>query len=246
MRRQRSSGPRRSAASGGRRRWCCTCSPRVAPEMTEETVGCAASPAMATSRTESPRSAAYASRASMRSQSALASQPARLGVEVGAGTGRGGLAAAVLAGEQAVLQREERQHAQAEALARRDQLALDVAVEQRVAVLRRHERARGPWSPRSTRRRRPASRRSWSSRGSAPCPRGPARSAHRASRRSGSPGRARAAGRGRCGRSAAGAGSPRPRAGCSGATRARRGPRRWRPACPCRTWWRRRTRRGDP
>ncbi len=46
---------------------------------------------------------------------------------------------AVLAGEQAVLEREERQHAEPELLAGRHDLVLDRAVEQRVAVLHRHE-----------------------------------------------------------------------------------------------------------
>ena len=98
--------------------------------MTEETVGWAARPAMATSRIERSRASAYASRASIRSQSAPASQPARLASRsarepVGAASPR-----RYLPGEQAVLEREERQQPQAESLARRDELALDAAVEQ--------------------------------------------------------------------------------------------------------------------
>ena len=55
-----------------------TCSARETPEMTEETVGWAASPAIATSRIERSRASAYASRASMRSQSAVGQPAARL------------------------------------------------------------------------------------------------------------------------------------------------------------------------
>ena len=64
------------------------------------------------------------------------------------------------------------QQPEVEALAGRRHLVLDGAVEQRVLVLHRHEARPGPRSPTSTRRPRPASRRSWSSRRRAPCPRG--------------------------------------------------------------------------
>ena len=132
----------RSSSVGSQRRaeaLVRTCSPRVAPEMTEETVGWAASPAIATSRMERPRSAAYAASALDAVPVGLRQPAGAAGVEVGARARGSRLAAAVLAGQQAVLQREERQHAQPEPLARGDHLALDVAVEQGVPVLHRDE-----------------------------------------------------------------------------------------------------------
>ena len=117
--------------------------------MTEPTIGCAARPAIATSSTDRSRFSAYAVNASTRSQSAFVSQPARSGSALGPRAGRRRLAAVVLAGEQATLEREVGQHPDAVGLAGRDHVVLERAVEQGVVVLDRHEalqagRARGP------------------------------------------------------------------------------------------------------
>ena len=135
----------------------------------------------------------------------------------------------VLAGQQPVGQREERQHAEAEGVGGRQQLALDVAVQQRVLVLRRDERCpRGACGP--PRRRRPsASRRSSNARCSGPFRRPPDRPGRPGSPRSASADPAGATGRGRSSRCPAGAATPRPRPGCSGGIRGRRSPVRSRP-----------------
>ena len=136
-------GSHRSAAALAR-----TWSPRVAPEITDPTAGWAARPAIATSRSVRSRSSAYDVSASMRSHSASRSHCERSGSSAAPGARRRRLAAVVLAGQQAVLEREVRQQPDAERLARRHHLVLDGPVEQRVAVLRRHE----PLQPRRPRR----------------------------------------------------------------------------------------------
>ena len=190
--------------------FACTCSALVAPAITDATAGCAASAPIATSSNARPCSSAQARSASTRSSLASVTNAG------GAGQPRAGRdppVAGDLAGQQALGQREERQDAQAEVLARpgpprarsRAPAASTRSARRRTASSRRR--------PRGARRRRSASRRGSSARCSGPCPRGPARAARPGSPRSGSPGPARAAGTGRCGRCAAGAATARPRTG---------------------------------
>ena len=128
-----------------------------------------------------PRSRANASSASIRSQVASStSRPCSARREPsGAGS-----PAPVLPGEQAAREREVRQQPEPEPLAGRDQVALGVAREPRVLVLRRDEPRLAPRRRRPRPPPRPARPRGSSGRGSAPCPRARARPSRRASPRS--------------------------------------------------------------
>ncbi len=114
-----------------------TCSGVVAPAITEATVGWAARPPIATSSGFRPRSRAKRSSASIRSHVASSTSSPCAARRVPSGAGP---AAAVLAGQQTAREREVREQPDPEPLADRDQVALGLAREPRVLVLRRDER----------------------------------------------------------------------------------------------------------
>jgi hypothetical protein len=104
-----------------------TCSGFVAPAITDATAGIAARPPIATSSNDTPRS--RANRSSCSSRSLPPPAPPLFPPPP----------APVLAGEQAARERKERQHPDSEPLAGRQDLVLDLTLDERVVVLRRHE-----------------------------------------------------------------------------------------------------------
>ena len=113
-----------------------TCSGVVAPAITEATAGWAARPPIATSsRPQAAVAREGLERLDPVPRRVVDVEPLRREARA---LGRR-LAAAVLAGEQAAREREVRQQAEPEPLARGDQVALGVAREPRVLVLRRDE-----------------------------------------------------------------------------------------------------------
>ena len=115
-----------------------TCSGFVAPAMTDATAGCARRPPNARSRSAMPR-------ASANCLQRLRAIPAHVGDLLTGEASLGRLlAATVLAGEQPAREREVRQEADPEPLARRQHLVLRLALDERVVVLDGDEARRAP------------------------------------------------------------------------------------------------------